>query len=205
MIARMALRAGIAAFALGLAAVAGGCGAEVGPGNPASKATDYERALAGAPPPLADLYDHGNELLPGGLAAYEKRLEELRGHPVVVNKWASWCGPCRAEFPFFQSLAARHGKRVAFLGVDADDSDDAARTFLRELPLPYPSYSDPDLEISDEIGAEAEFPATAFYDAGGELVYLHRGGYQDQADLAADIDRYALSAAAPAREPRQGG
>ena len=81
--------------------------------------------------------------------------------------------------------------KVAFLGVDSDDSDDAAETFLEELPLPYPSFSDPDQEIAELLDAR-EFPAaTAFYDSDGELAYVHRGGYPAEADLAADIDRYA--------------
>ena len=53
--------------------------------------------------------------------------------------------------------------RVAFVGVDANDSSAAARTFLKEFPLPYPSYSDPNQDISRMLGATAGFPATAFY------------------------------------------
>ena len=86
----------------------------------------------------------------------------------MVNKWASWCGPCRFEFPFFQQVAAKRGDEIAFLGVDANDSNDAAETFLEEFPLPYPSFSDPD----DDVGKLFEghfFPSTALYDAEGEL------------------------------------
>jgi cytochrome c biogenesis protein CcmG/thiol:disulfide interchange protein DsbE len=171
----------------------GACGSDegAGAGNPESAAIDYETALADSPEPLAGLYEQANELLPGGLPAYEERIDGLRGYPVVVNKWASWCGPCRAEFPFFQRQAAERGEKIAFLGIDAQDSDDAAATFLEELPLPYPSYSDPELEISAELDAEREFPATVFYDSAGEIVYVHRGGYQEEADLVADIERYA--------------
>jgi cytochrome c biogenesis protein CcmG/thiol:disulfide interchange protein DsbE len=170
----------------------GACGGEGnGVGNPESKATDYERALADAPPPLAAVYGQANELLPGGVEAYEQRLAELRGYPVVVNKWASWCGPCRFEFPHFQELAAERGEEIAFLGINSKDSDDAARTFLEQLPVPYPSYSDPDHEIGDLLQGAREFPATAFYDSGGELVYVRRGAYASKEDLAADIDRYA--------------
>ena len=183
----IAIAASVAALALGA------CGSDdgEGAGNPESVAADYEKALADAPKPLAALYDEGDAILPGGLAAYDERIAELRGHPIVVNKWASWCGPCRAEFPYFQSQVTEHGEDVAFLGVDAQDSDDAAETFLEELPLPYPSYRDPDLEISEELEVEREFPATVFYDSDGEIAYVHRGGYQDEADLAADIERYA--------------
>ena len=133
-----------------------------------------------------------NELLAGGKEAFEARLEELRGYPVVVNKWASWCGPCRFEFPFLQELAIERGGEVAFLGIDSDDSEDAARTFLEELPLPYPSYSDPDKEIADDFLDNArEFPATGFYDTDGELAFVHLGAYASKADLEADIDRFA--------------
>ena len=97
---------------------------------------DYAKALAGAPAPLAALHRQGNDLLGGGRAAYEKRIESLRGYPIVVNVWASWCGPCRFEFPALQRMPAKYGKRVAFLGIDLEDSDDAARTFLDSPPSP---------------------------------------------------------------------
>jgi cytochrome c biogenesis protein CcmG, thiol:disulfide interchange protein DsbE len=168
---------------------ASGCGEdEAGSG---SAPPDYEQALAGAPKPLADLYAQENRVLDGGVEAFERRIEDLRGYPVVVNKWASWCGPCRYEFPFFQRLSARLGKRVAFVGVDTDDTDAAARTFLRDFPVPFPSYADPDEEIAAEIKATLGFPSTAFYDSSGELVYTKQGGYANQQDLAADIRRYA--------------
>jgi cytochrome c biogenesis protein CcmG, thiol:disulfide interchange protein DsbE len=179
---------------LACAVAMGACGSEegTGPGNPESRATDYDKALQDAPAPLASLYEQDNDLLPGGLAAYDDRIAELAGYPVVVNKWASWCGPCRAEFPFFQSQAAQRGEEIAFLGVDSEDNDDAAATFLEQLPVPYPSYTDPDGEIADAIDAGREFPATVFYDSDGEITYVHRGGYQDEADLEADIEKYAL-------------
>jgi len=172
--------------ALGVAGC--GSGAQSDGGEP----PDYERALAGAPPPLAALHRQANELLPGGVDAYARRLEALRGYPVVVNVWASWCGPCRFEFPAFQRLSAAYGKRVAFLGVDSQDSDPAARTFLREEPLPYPSYTDPDEAIAEELGAIG-LPATAFYDRRGELAYLKQGPYAEHAELRADVERHALA------------
>ncbi len=173
-----------------LALGAGGCGSsedDVGGGAP----PDYERALAGAPPRLAALHEQANELLPGGLDAYEKRIESLRGYPVVVNAWASWCGPCRYEFPALQKLSARYGKRVAFLGVDSEDDADAAKTFLREEPVPYPSYSDPDKEIFSSLNGLG-FPDTAYYDREGELLYVKQGAYADYAALEEDFRRYAL-------------
>lgn len=191
---RLPRRRHLAPLILAVAALAlPGCGSSDGAGSGAA-APNYERALAGAPPPLATLYEQANRLLPGGLEAYEERIAALRGHPVVVNVWASWCGPCRFEFPHFQQMAARYGKRVAFLGIDKQDSDEAAETFLREEPLPYPSYADPDEEIAESIDDDATrgLPTTAFYDREGELAFLKLGPYSDEAELRADIERYAL-------------
>ena len=143
-----------------------GCGSSDG-GDYGGQHPDYAKALAGSPPPLAALHNQANELLPGGTDAYEKRIAALRGYPVVVNVWASWCGPCRFEFPTLQQLSARYGKRVAFLGVNSEDSDDAADTFLAEAPVPYPSYTDPDKDIVDSLGAGCGLPDTAFYDRDG--------------------------------------
>ena len=175
----------LASLALALAA----CGSDSG--GDAAKAPDYDQALAGAPPPLAKLYEQANRLLPGGTDGFERQLAALRGYPVVVNKWASWCGPCRVETPWFQRLSARLGERIAFLGVDSDDSSAAAGDFLREFPLPYPSFSDPDEEIAEAMKATIGFPATAFYDSSGELAYVHQGQYASIDDLTADIERYA--------------
>jgi thiol-disulfide isomerase/thioredoxin len=187
----MPSRSKILFLTLACGLVLGGCGGcgDGDAGNPESQAVDYDKALAGAPPKLAALYAQGDALIPGALAAYEGQLADLEGTPVVANLWASWCGPCRFEFPYFQSVAAERGKEVAFLGVDSDDSDDAARTFLDELPLPYPSVTDPDKEVFNELGARG-LPATAFYDASGALQYLHQGPYTSAEDLAADIDKY---------------
>jgi thiol-disulfide isomerase/thioredoxin len=169
-----------------------GCGSS-SDGESGGSHPNYAKALAGAPAPLAGLYKQANQLLPGGTEAYEKRIAELRGHPIVVNVWASWCGPCREEFPVLQKLSARYGKKVAFLGVNSEDSDDLAATFLRENPVPYPSYTDPDKEILDSIGPNfGGLPDTAFYDRSGELLFLKQGEYPDISELEADVRRYAL-------------
>lgn len=168
-----------------------GCGSSDG-GASGGSHPNYAKALAGSPPPLAAIHKQANELLPGGAVAYEKRLAELRGYPVVVNVWASWCGPCRFEFPVLQKLSAKFGKQVAFLGVNSEDSDDAASTFLREEPVPYPSYTDPDKEILSSLGAFGGLPDTAFYNRSGELVNLKQGPYAEDSELEADVRRYAL-------------
>jgi len=182
----------IAALALALIAVVAGCGSSASTQDYGGQHPDYKRALARSPAPLAALHREADKLLPGGNDAYEKRIAALKGYPVVANVWASWCGPCRFEFPTLQKLSARYGKQVAFLGINSDDSDSAAATFLREAPLSYPSYTDPHKEIADSVGASLGFPDTAFYDRAGKLVYLKQGPYSHEAELEADVKHYAL-------------
>ena len=170
------------------------CGSDDGAGNPDSELTPEQASAPlpeGSPPELVAIRDEANQLLGGGQDAYRERLEALRGTPVVVNKWASWCGPCRLEFPHFQEVAAERGAEIAFLGVDMDDSEPSAEEFLSRLPLPYPSYLDPDKEISALLGGSVNaIPATAFYDRRGELVHTKFGQYTSSDDLAAEIDEH---------------
>ena len=127
----------------------------------------------------------------GGVDAFQKKIESERGTPVVVNKWASWCGPCRLEFPFFRDQAEKRKGEVLFIGVNSNDNRGDAEEFLKEEPVPYKHFEDPKLEIAAVFNAVQAFPSTAFYDSKGELAFVHQGGYQNEADLAEDIDRYA--------------
>ena len=175
-----------AVIALGLSA----CGSSGG--GSTTKAPDYRQALAGAPKPLAELYAKGDRLVSGGTGAFERELTALRGHPVVVSVWASWCEPCRQEFPYLQRLSARYGKRVAFIGVDTNDDDAAARTLLGEFPVPYPSYTDPHQDIARSVGATVGLPDTVYFDASGKRVFVKQGQYASESEFAADIERHAL-------------
>lgn len=148
------------------------------------------RQLEGSPPALAALHRQSAQLLQGGLPAFKKRLAALKGTPVVINKWASWCNPCRAEFPAFQQVATKRGREIAFLGVNGHDSDGPARRFLEQYPVPFPSYVDPDEKIARAIKAPANYPITVFVDARGKTAFIHQGGYTSERALAADIDRY---------------
>ena len=187
---RRFLSAALAFLSL-VALTAAGCGSSSGQ-DYGGEHPDYGKALAGSPPPLAALHKQADQLLAGGVDAYEQRIATLAGYPIVTNVWASWCGPCRYEFPTLQKLSARYGKRVAFLGVNSKDSADAAATFLREAPLSYPSYTDPDGKIAASLGTVGGLPDTAFYDRNGELCHLKQGQYAEQSELEADVRRYAL-------------
>jgi cytochrome c biogenesis protein CcmG/thiol:disulfide interchange protein DsbE len=97
-------------------------------------------------------------------------LEELRGVPVMLNFWASWCIPCREEAPRLQRGWERWGKRgVLFLGLDMQDLPEDARDFLREFRITYPTIRDKGKEVSVRYGATG-IPETYFITARGRVV-----------------------------------
>jgi thiol-disulfide isomerase/thioredoxin len=149
--------------------------------------------LAGSPAPLAALHAQANELLPGGLGALRKRLAELKGRAIVVNKWASWCEPCRAEFPIFQHASTDLGRQVAFIGIDSGDASEApARAFLGSFPVSYPSYYDHSGRAGAAITDSTFTPVTVIYNRAGEF-FIHQGPYPSVAKLELDVRRYGLT------------
>ena len=160
------------------------------PRSAAPSAAEVRAAFAGSPAPLSALHAQANRLLGGSTQIVRARLADLRGYPVVVNKWASWCGPCRAEFPFLQRVSVSLGRQVAFVGIDGADNTGDARGFLRSFPISYPSYEDPSERVSRALGLGSFYPETLFLDRGGRAAYIHQGGYATQAKLEQDIRRY---------------
>jgi cytochrome c biogenesis protein CcmG/thiol:disulfide interchange protein DsbE len=176
----------IAVLVIGLTSASGGDNST----DPPDSLADAREELAGAPAPLAALHEQSNALLDGGIPAFEERVAALKGHPIVINKWASWCAPCRVEFPVFESIASKRGKEVAFLGINSKDQDPAARKFLDQQWLPFPSYKDPDDAIAAKLKAPKVAPVTIFIDAEGNVVNKHYGTYRSDKQLNDDIDRY---------------
>jgi len=193
---RLLILAGLAALvlvvAIGLSQSGGSEGPVADDGGSRLTVEQARGLLTDAPEPLAGLYRDANRVLPSSRAKVERRIASLRGTPIVVNKWASWCGPCRAEFPYFQTAAKRLGKRVAFVGLNAGDNRANAERFLTGFPLPYPSLEDPDEKAAFALGASSNFPITLFYDASGKQTFAHQGGYATEALLVKDIERHAL-------------
>jgi thiol-disulfide isomerase/thioredoxin len=187
----LAAAAVIVVLVIGLSQ-AGGSG---GSSSSSAKAKPFDlqvalHGLQGAPKPLASLHGQASDILGGGTKALEARLRTLRGHPVVLNKWASWCGPCRHEFPFFEHVSANQGKHVAFVGLNSGDNTADAKQFLKEFPLTYPSYEDPSEQAARAVGAPANYPITVFLDAKGRQAFIRQGGYASEAQLQRDIKRY---------------
>ena len=170
---------------LGAALVLGGSDRST---PPAPKLTKAERASI--PGILAANLEEGNQIVDGSI---EDKLAELRGVPVVVNQWASWCTPCRAEFAYFQQLSEQLRTRVAFVGLDSQDEKDSAEEFLTEFPINYPSIFDESAEQAASIGGGLSWPTTVFFDAKGRNTYVRQGGYANVASLREDVERYALA------------
>jgi cytochrome c biogenesis protein CcmG/thiol:disulfide interchange protein DsbE len=171
-----------------VAALIVGCGSMAH--NAAPSATVVTQAFKGSPQPLASLHAQPSGLLGGGAGAFKARLAQLRGYPVVVNLWASWCEPCQAEFPVYQRVSVAFGRRVAFLGIDGKDQTAAARSFLHRFPVSYPSYTDPQGAIESAIQAISYFPQTLYFNRRGTMVYDKAGPYLSASELKRDIRFY---------------
>lgn len=175
--------------------VLSGCGDQVRSAGPSRSTINAE--LKGSPPRLDELHVRANRLLPGGPQAFTALLVSLRGYPVVVNEWASWCSNCSFESPDFQRMAAKYGTRVAFVGVDVEDHHDAAAAFLRDFPVTYPSYVDPHQSIARSLEASGLYPQTLYFDRHGRFVIDHAGSYANADALEQAIRRYAWPPAIP--------
>jgi cytochrome c biogenesis protein CcmG/thiol:disulfide interchange protein DsbE len=112
-------------------------------------------------------------------------LAELRGTPVVLNFWASWCIPCKEEAPFLAAAARAHRRDLASLGVDIQDFESDARDFLDELDVPYPSVRDGSPKTHTAYGLTG-VPETYYIDAEGRIVE-HSVGAVSRRELEAGI------------------
>ncbi len=107
-------------------------------------------------------------------ARFRQLLGQLRGVPVVVNIWGSWCGPCLEEAPDLARVAGEFRDRVQFIGVDINDLRVPAQNFIRRFEWPYPSVFDPPGAIRDSLGLVCQ-PHTVVFDAAGKRTLVHAG------------------------------
>jgi thiol-disulfide isomerase/thioredoxin len=103
------------------------------------------------------------------------KLSEFRGEVVLVNFWASWCGPCRQEMPLLSELHEQY-RDLGFtvLGVNVEEDTRKARKLLEDAPVSFPVLFDSDSVVSREYDVVA-MPSTVLVDRNGKLRYLHKG------------------------------
>ncbi|MDW8426095.1 MAG: TlpA disulfide reductase family protein [Meiothermus sp.] len=102
------------------------------------------------------------------------KLTDFKGKPLVLNAWATWCGPCRREMPLLLK-AAKANPEVRFVFLNISDGPEAVRAFENELGLKIPNVLlDPEAKLSDPLRIQG-LPVTLFYDAEGTLVNRHIG------------------------------
>ncbi|MGI9556514.1 MAG: TlpA family protein disulfide reductase [Solirubrobacterales bacterium] len=153
-----------------------------------------QKTLDKLSPALATNLMEANQILDEGTEALDAKLADLKGTPVVVNQWASWCEPCRAEFPFFADSANQHQGEIAFVGIDMQDDRGAAETFVQEFPVTYPHIWDPDAVAISSLGGGVVSPTTVFIDKKGEVTHVFQGAYANRDQLEADIEEHLPSA-----------
>ena len=118
----------------------------------------------------------------------------LAGKPFVVNVWATWCDPCRREQPALMRLHERYGDAVGFLGINYRDDAAAAKEWVRQYAVTYPSLSDPSGRTAKDLGYPY-LPDTYVVDATGTIRFVVFGETKEQ-QLAGLIDQVLADHAA---------
>jgi cytochrome c biogenesis protein CcmG/thiol:disulfide interchange protein DsbE len=122
------------------------------------------------------------------LAAFQQLLTKLRGKPVVVNIWASWCGPCIKEAPVLAGVSRTFQGRVQFLGVDTNDHVGLARAFIAKYGIGYPSVFDPPQSILHGMGFVGP-PDTIVFNANGGRAMVWSGPTFTAAQLSQELTK----------------
>lgn len=151
--------------------------------------TTPDTAKPGASALLAASRRNAGKVVDGDI---EKTLASLKGVPVVVKQWASWCPQCEREFPYFQDLASKYADQVAFVGLNARDDRGAAEDYSAEADLKFPSIFDADGSQSAAIGAGRSWPTTVIFDAQGNRAAVKPGAFGSIDELDEYIRRFAL-------------
>ncbi len=184
-------RARLAAGALALTAVLAGCTDDGGTDEPApGPGAD---SVLGACADRPDRPAEGAQTLPdlafdcpgGGTLD----LGRAPGVPTVVNLWASWCTPCRAELPLMQEVSERAGDRLQVVGVISKDGAPQAESFAEAAGATFPAAFDGDGDLMAELGLVA-LPYTYFLDAGGAVVHVEVGEIDSVEELTALVSEH---------------
>lgn len=123
-----------------------------------------------------------------GLSGPSKKLSEYRGKPLIINVWASWCGPCRMEMGSLDRLAKRYGgKQFAVIGISTDDYPDAARSFLQKSGTAFPNFIDSKPWPLEHMLGANRLPLTVLVDANGRVLAKYYGAKEWDSAQAIDV------------------
>lgn len=125
-----------------------------------------------------------------GLNTSEKKISEFRGKPLIINVWASWCGPCRAEMGSLERLAKKYNrKEFTIIGISTDDYRTKAEAAVKQANLSFENFIDHDQVLEKMLGAKT-IPLTILVDANGQVIEKVRGAREwDSAEITDSISR----------------
>lgn len=110
-----------------------------------------------------------------GFSGNTKKFSDYRGKPLIINVWASWCAPCRAEMGSLDRLARRYGgKQFNVIGISTDDDGSAAAAFIKKSKVSFVNYLDSNVLLENMLGANT-IPLTVLVDANGRVLEKVRG------------------------------
>ena len=122
-----------------------------------------------------------------GLSGPSRLLSEFRGKPLVINVWASWCGPCRQEMGSLERLSRRYGgKQFTVIGISTDDYPDVARAFLKQSGTSFTHFIDTRLLLENMLGAD-RLPLTLLVDAQGKVLGKYYGAKEWDSPEAIEV------------------
>jgi thiol-disulfide isomerase/thioredoxin len=131
-------------------------------------------AFAGAPGEI-EVGGYLREAKLNGFSGKTKKFSDYKGKPLIINVWASWCGPCRAEMGSLERLARRYGgKQFNVIGISTDDDGNAAAAYIKQSGVTFENYLDSHVFLENMLGANA-IPLTVLVDAHGRVLAKVRG------------------------------
>lgn len=125
-----------------------------------------------------------------GFAGKTKKFSDFKGKPLIINVWASWCGPCRSEMGSLERLARRYGgKQFNVIGISTDDDGYAAAAFIKQTKITFENFLDSHLLLENMLGVNT-IPLTILVDAHGRVLEKARGAYEwDSPETVAAIGK----------------